>query len=176
MPNEKPNIYAYPINVLNHKKFKLFEDETLKDLPETQYKCRLLEKSVEILRQAGVVEVPPVDKRSGLVTTKHGQFQVNVDDAGNYHIYPTPRCDEIGQDIVDAFNAERGIGTQPEFVDYSKCLLPSVTKNAFAFLPSLIAACENNEAYLGKLLNYSDLNYAINVLKRLKVLAIDNQP
>ena len=177
MLDEKPNIYAYPINVLNHKKFKLLEDETLKDLPETQYKCRLLEKSVEILRQAAVVEVPPLDNRSGLVTVDGCSYQVKVDDEGVYHIFPTPHADkEYKQKIIDTFNAERGINVPPIHVDYSKTNCASITKNAFSLLPAVIVACERNMEYLKTLPELGGLPYAIEILKKLKVFAIDNQP
>lgn len=175
MLDEKPNIYAYPINVLNHKKFKLLEDETLKDLPETQYKCRVLERAADIIRAAGKIDLPPLDKRSGLVTVDGASYQVNLDDDGVYHVFPTT-SKEYKQKIIDTFNAERGINVPPIHVDYSKTVGASITKNAFALLPAVIIACERNMEYLKTLPELGGLQYAIEILKKLKIFAIDNQP
>ena len=52
----------------------------------------------------------------------------------------------------------------------------SITKNALALLPAVIVACERNMEYLTTLPELGGLPYAIEILKKLKVFAIDNQP
>jgi hypothetical protein len=52
----------------------------------------------------------------------------------------------------------------------------SIAKNAFALLPAVIVACERNMEYLKTLPELGGLPYAIEILKKLKVFAIDNQP
>ena len=177
MPDESPNIFAYAIQELNNKKLNLMDDENLNCLPETEYNCRILERAADIIRAAGKIKLPPLDKRSGLVTVDGSSYQVKLDDEGVYHIFPTPIAGkEYKQKIIDIFNAERGINVPPRHVDYSKMEGASITRNAFGFLPSVIVACERNMEYLKTLPELGGLPYAIEILKKLKVFAIDNQP
>jgi len=177
IPVEGPNIFAYAIQTLNHKKFKLMDDETLRGFMETKYKCRMLDRAADIIRLAGKIELPPLDKRRGLVTVDGSSYQVKLDDEGVYHIFPEPNADkEYKQKIIDVFNAERGINVPPIHVDYSKMAEASITKNALALLPAVIVACERNMEYLKTLPELGGLPYAIEILKKLKVFAIDNQP
>jgi hypothetical protein len=177
MANESPNIFAYAIQALNHKKVTLMDNENLNCLPDTEYKCRILERAADIIRVAGKIELPPLDKRSGIVTVDGYSYQVKLDDEGVYHIFPAPNADkEYKQKIIDTFNAERGINVPPIHVDYSKTNHASITKNAFALLPAVIVACERNMEYLKTLPELGGLPYAIEILKKLKVFAIDNQP
>lgn len=175
MADESPNIFAYAIQELNHKKLALMDDENINCFPETEYKCRVLERAADIIRVAGKIELPPLDKRSGLVTVDGASYQVKVDDVGVYHVFPTTDK-EYKQKIIDTFNAERGIIITPIHVDYSKMVDASITKNAFALLPAVIVACERNMGYLKTLPELGGLPYAIEILKKLKVFAIDNQP
>ena len=177
MANESPNIFAYAIQALNHKKVTLMDNENLNCFPETEYKCRILERAADVIRVAGKIELPPLDKRSGVVTVDGSSYQVKLDDEGVYNIFPTPKADkEYKQKIIDTFNAERGINVPPIHVDYSKIESASMTKNAFALLPAVIVACERNMEYLKTLPELGGLPYAIEILKKLKVFAIDNQP
>lgn len=175
MADESPNIFAYAIQALNHKKVTLMDNENLNCFPDTEYKCKVLERAADIIRVAGKIELPPLDKRSGLVTVDGASYQVKVDDEGVYHVFPTT-SKEYKQKIIDTFNAERGINVPPIHVDYSKMNGASMTKNAFSLLPTVIVACERNMEYLKTLPELGGLPYAIEILKKLKVFAIDNQP
>ena len=177
MLEEAPNIFAYAIQTLNHKKVTLMDNENLNCFPDTEYKCRILEQVADIIRAAGKIKLPPLNMRSGLVTVDGSSYQVKLDDEGVYHIFPTPKADkEYKQKIIDTFNAERGINVPPIHVDYSKMEGASVAKNAFALLPAVIVACERDMEYLKTLPELGGLPYAIEILKKLKVFAIDNQP
>ena len=175
MADESPNIFAYAIQALNHKKVNLMDNENLNCFPDTEYKCRILERAADIIRVAGKIELPPLDKRNGLVTVDGASYQVKVDDEGVYHVFPTT-SKEYKQKIIDTFNAERGINVPPIHVDYSKMEGASIAKNALALLPPVIVACERNMEYLKTLPELGGLPYAIEILKKLKVFAIDNQP
>ena len=177
MADESPNIFAYAIQALSHKKVTLMDNENLNCFPDTEYKCRILDRAADVIRVAGKIKLPPLDKRSGLVTVGGSSYQVKLDDEGVYHIFPTPKADkEYKQKIIDTFTAERGINVPPIHVDYSKMEGPSIAKNAFALLPAVIVACERNMEYLKTLPELGGLPYAIEILKKLKVFAIDNQP
>lgn len=63
-----------------------------------------------------------------------------------------------------------------KFVDYSRMRHPSVARDALAAPTSVIAACENNSEYLGTLIDPDELRSAVETMKKLKKLAIDNQP
>lgn len=82
MADESPNIFAYAIQALNHKKVTLMDNENLNCLPDTEYKCRILERAADVIRVAGKIELPPLDKRSGLVTVDGSSYQVKLDNEG----------------------------------------------------------------------------------------------